>query len=448
MAYLFPHNDRFYSLRLLQEPKHSRIFAWWFGSILVALFFCLFLPWTQNIKGDGKLIAFSPQSRPQAVPSFIYGKISQWHVAEGQFVNKGDTIVSLEEIKEKYLDPQLLARMEAQLESKRSALKSNQSKAKAYAAQMEVLKKSSDLGYGKAQNKLQQVKQKVRSDSMELEAVRFENKVQKTQLDRTEGLYKQGLKSLTELENKRSKFQESISKMTSSENKLASSRQELSSAFLELRSIRAEYEDKIYKATAEYDATMSYIFTAEAELSKMQNELENTRLRSGFYHILAPQSGYVTKAFQAGLGDVIKENEAVVNILPQDREMAAEIYVRPIDLPLIEKGIPVRLQFEGWPVIVFSGWPDASFGTFGGVVKVIDKVDTEGMYRVLIVPDPHDKPWPSVLPMGSGVKGWAMLHDVPIWYEIWRELNGFPPNDVVPQVKLGKKEKTKDGASH
>jgi multidrug resistance efflux pump len=448
MAYLFPHNDRFYSLRLLQEPKHSRIFAWWFGGILVALFFCLFLPWTQNIKGSGKLTAFSPQSRPQAVPSFIYGKIVKWYVSEGQFVNKGDTIVSLDEIKEKYLDPQLLTRLSSQIESKQLALKSNQSKAQAYSSQIEILRKASDLGYKKAQNKLQQGRQKVRSDSMELESVRFDNKVQKIQLDRMEGLYRQGLKSLTEMENKRSKYQESLSKLTSSENKLASSRQELSSALLELRSIRAEYQDKIYKATAEYDATMSYVYSAEGEITKMENELENTRLRSGFYHIVAPQTGYVTKASQVGLGDVVKENEAIVNILPQEREMAAEIYVRPIDLPLMELDSHVRLQFEGWPVIVFSGWPDASFGTFGGLVKVIDKVDTEGMYRILIVPDPKDKPWPSILPMGSGVKGWAMLNDVPIWYELWRELNGFPANEVIQPTLKGKKEKTKDGKTH
>lgn len=445
MQYLFPQNDRFYSLRLLQEPKHSRVFAWWFGGILIAIFLCLFLPWTQNVKGNGHLTAFSPQSRPQAVPSIIYGRIAKWHVREGQTVKKGDTIVTLEEVKEKYLDPRLLERMASQIKSKQSALKANQAKAKAYESQINILKQSSDYGFNKAKNKLQQVKQKVKSDSMDLEAMRYDNKVQKIQLDRTEVLFKQGLKSLTEVETKRSKYQENTSKLVSSENKLASSLQELQNAMIELNSIRADYQDKIYKSEAEYESTISYVFSAEAEISKMENELSNTQLRSGFYHILAPQDGFVTKATQAGLGDVIKENEPIVNILPEERDMAAEIFVRPIDLPLLEIGRHVRLQFEGWPVIVFAGWQDASFGTFGGEIKVIDKVDTDGMYRVLITPDKTEKkPWPIVLPIGSGVKGWIMLNDVPIWYEIWRELNGFPANEVKPKGK----DKAKDEKAH
>lgn len=443
MQYLFPQNDRFYSLRLLQEPKHSRVFAWWFGGVLVTLFFCLFLPWTQNIKGDGNLTAFTPQSRTQAIPSMISGRIAKWHVVEGQNVEKGDTIVSLEEVKEKFLDPRLLERMAAQIKSKQSSMQSNIAKAQAYKSQIDVLHKASDFSFNKAQNKVQQTRQKVKIDSMDLEAVKFDNKVQKTQLDRTENLYQQGLKSLTETENKRSKYQESQAKLNSAQNKWASSLQDLQSALIELNSVRAEYQDKIYKATAEYDATISYVYTAEADISKMENELESYRLRSGFYHILAPQSGFVSRATQAGLGDIVKEGESVVNILPNDRQMAVEVYVRPIDLPLIEVGEHVRLQFEGWPVIVFAGWPDASFGTFGGLIKVIDKVDTDGMYRVLITPDPKDKPWPSVLPMGSGAKAWALLNDVPIWYEIWRELNGFPANEVVKPGKIYKKKKDK-----
>jgi hypothetical protein len=30
--------------------------------------------------------------------------------------------------------------------------------------------------------------------------------------------------------------------------------------------------------------------------------------------------------------------------------------------------------------------------------------------------------------VGSGASGIALLNDVPIWYELWRQLNGFPPD--------------------
>jgi hypothetical protein len=110
--------------------------------------------------------------------------------------------------------------------------------------------------------------------------------------------------------------------------------------------------------------------------------------------------------------------------------MAVELFVKPIDIPLLSKGRKVRLQFDGWPAIVFSGWPDVSFGTFGGIVSVIDNIDSNGKYRILVVPDPSDDPWPKQVRVGSGVYGWAMLNDVPIWYEIWRQLNGFPADYI------------------
>ena len=49
------------------------------------------------------------------------------------------------------------------------------------------------------------------------------------------------------------------------------------------------------------------------------------------------------------------------------------------------------------------------------------------MYRVLAIPEPGDKPWPKGLRVGGGVKTFILLNNVPVWYEIWRNLNGFPP---------------------
>ena len=49
------------------------------------------------------------------------------------------------------------------------------------------------------------------------------------------------------------------------------------------------------------------------------------------------------------------------------------------------------------------------------------------MFRILVKPDTNEAEWPELLRIGSGAKGWVMLNDVPIWYEIWRNMNGFPP---------------------
>ncbi|RYY09608.1 MAG: HlyD family efflux transporter periplasmic adaptor subunit, partial [Cytophagaceae bacterium] len=134
---------------------------------------------------------------------------------------------------------------------------------------------------------------------------------------------------------------------------------------------------------------------------------------------------------KAGIGETIKEGESIATLQPEAPLLAAEMYVRAMDVPLIQRGRTVRLQFDGWPAIQFSGWPSAAVGTFGGVVTVIDVVSsTGGKYRLLVrpaQPQTGDQPWPKQLRLGSGVRGWVILDSVPVWYEIWRQLNGFPP---------------------
>jgi hypothetical protein len=52
----------------------------------------------------------------------------------------------------------------------------------------------------------------------------------------------------------------------------------------------------------------------------------------------------------------------------------------------------------------------------------------------LISPDKNEEPWPKELSIGAGTQTIALLENVPIWYEIWRNLNGFPPNYYTGQA--------------
>jgi hypothetical protein len=107
-----------------------------------------------------------------------------------------------------------------------------------------------------------------------------------------------------------------------------------------------------------------------------------------------------------------------------------------MDFPLMRVGKKVRFVFDGWPAFVFSGWPGASFGTYQGNVVAIDNIISEnGKYRLLVAPDNSEKPWPKELRPGSGANAIAMLNTVPLWYELWRQLNGFPPDYYDPNAK-------------
>jgi multidrug efflux pump subunit AcrA (membrane-fusion protein) len=264
---------------------------------------------------------------------------------------------------------------------------------------------------------------------MEYQASKINYNIAVDQYERMKKLYEKDLKSLTDLENRKLTMQRAQATMISNEQKLLSSRNEVINAQVELTSIQAQYRDDISKAEAEKYSAMSNMYDAEMTVTKLQNQYMNYSVRTGYYYITAPQDGYITKAIQVGLGETIKEGEKIVSIMPANSKLAVEMYIRPIDLPLVQKGEHVRIQFDGWPAIVFSGWPNTSYGTYGGTVVAIDNfISDNGLYRVLVAPDPKDHPWPDALRVGAGSNSMLLLNDVPVWYELWRQINGFPPD--------------------
>ena len=388
----------------------------------------LLMPWTQNISGSGAVTTLKPDQRPQTVHSAIAGRIEKWYVKEGDHVNKGDTILFISEIKEEYFDPNLVQNTKQQVDAKKMSLESYSGKVEALSSQINALSREQNLKLEQAQNKMKQARLKVKSDSIDLEAVKTQLTIATRQFNRVSQLHEEGLKPLTELEEKRLKLQEAQAKIITQENKLLSSENELINAQVEINRILAEYSEKISKANSDKFTALSNQFDTETQVNKLENQYVNYSIRNGMYYIKAPQDGYVNRALQSGLGETIKEGTPIVSIMPSDYEIAVETYVNPIDLPLLKRGEKVRVWFDGWPTIVFSGWPNMSYGTFGGEIVAIENfISPNGKYRVLIAPDKNAEPWPEQLSIGAGAQTMALLETVPVWFEIWRTLNGFPP---------------------
>lgn len=390
---------RLYSLKTLVTPSYGRIAARWLMLLSAVFIVILFLPWQQNIRGRGVVTALDPAHRPQTIETAIPGRINRWHIREGQYVAKGDTILSLSEIKDSYFDPRLLLRLEQQISAKEGSLKSKQLKAGSLKQQVEALRTEMKIKLVQAQAKL------------EAEKVKFQNA--ENQLQRNKNLFDAGNIPLT-------KFQEL-------EYKFKSSQAEYNNAQIEMGRIEAEYLDKINKVESDINNTLGEVYDTEGTLAKLKTEFANMSIRSEQYQVIAPQEGIIVKALKAGIGETIKEGEPVCTIMPSTSDLAVAMFVKAMDVPLISKGRKVRIQFDGWPSLQFSGWPNVSVGTFGGTVEVIDFVNSQpGEFRILIVPDKEDEAWPQQLRMGSGTRGWVMLNSVPVWFEIWRQLNGFP----------------------
>ena len=275
---------------------------------------------------------------------------------------------------------------------------------------------------------------------MDLEAIKTQIKIANTQFKRAVQLNREGLKPLTDVEEKRLKLQEVEAKIITQENKFLASKNEFLNAKVEINRISAEYSEKDSKAKSDQFTALSSQYDTEAQVNKLKNQYANYNIRNGLYYIKAPQTGYVNRALQSGLGETIKEGTPIVSIMPSKYDIAVETFVSPIDLPLIAKGEKVRVWFDGWPTIVFSGWPNMSYGTFGGKVVAIENfISDNGKYRVLIAPDAAEQKWPKQLSIGAGAQTIALLDNVPVWFEVWRKLNGFPPNYYKPTVAKEKK---------
>lgn len=402
--------------------KVSNVRKWLLG-VLIALVVILFLPWTQNIRAKGNVTTLRQEQRPQELNAIIPGRIIKWYVKEGDFVREGDTIVQLAEIKDDYLDPQLIERTKEQVNAKRLSIQSYKEKITAKQAQVLTLQNALEL-------KLQQLRLKVVSDSIDAAAAANNLAIAEEQYRRQRIMRDSGLVSKVQLEQRNQKYQDALAKKTSTEIKFNNTK-------IDLNQIQQEYAEKIYKARSEIADAQSSVADAEGGLAKLVNKYSNYSIRAGQYFIKAPQDGQVVQASKAGINEIIKDGGKLVEIVPVGIDHAVELYVRPVDLPLLSIGQDVRFIFDGFPAIVFSGWPQASYGLFDGEVAAIERtVSSNGKFRILVKERAGTKPWPPGLTLGTGASAIMLLKDVPVWYELWRNINGFPPDFYTEQEKV------------
>ena len=423
-----------------KKSSHKLLNVIYFFFVVIILI--LFLPWTQNIRSKGNLTTLRPEQKPQKINTIIPGRIEKWFVKDGDLVKKGDTILFLSEVKNDYLDPELVNRTQKQLKTKELSVVSYSDKIQSLDNRIDALIESAGLKLEQAKIKLKQVNLKLKSDSIENHTAQINLKVAEDQFERMERMYKDGLKSKTDLETKKIALQRAQANQIGAQQKLLQSKNDIIDAKVELNSIQAKYRDEVSKAESDKFTALSSMYDAEVDVTKMQSQLVNYSVRNGMYYILAPQDGIVTAVLPGGIGETVKEGQAIATIMPSLYDLAIEMYVRAVDLPLVQKGQKVRIQFDGWPAVVFSGWPNSSFGTFGGEVFAVDNfASPDGTFRVLVSPDKNERKWPKELRVGGGVNAMLLLKNVPLGYEFWRQINGFPPNFYKTKNTLNKDSK-------
>jgi multidrug resistance efflux pump len=413
---------------IYRYDKRSKISYWLLG-ILSFLIVVLFLPWTQNISSSGNVTSLYQDQRPQQINTINPGRIAKWYIKEGDIVKKGDTIVELADTKDDYLDSNLVERTRDQLVSKEQKLNFYKEKISAIESQINAVENNRELKISSLENKLEQIKRKIIGDSSEVVAAEVDYKIAAEQLTRGKQLYSQGVVSLVEFERRTNQSNKTKAILTEKQQKLLNTRQELNILKIDINLAKQDANDKIFKSRSEIATSMGEIASTGGELAKNKNVLANYITRGSQKWLIAPQDGQIIKAKKSGINEILKEGEMIVEMVPTKVNNAVELFIEPMDLMLIQPGQKIRMIFDGFPAIVFSGWPENSYGTFAGEILMVENNRNEnGKFRILVIPDQKQKIWPKELKIGTGAKGFALLKTVPIWYELWRQINGFPPD--------------------
>ena len=419
------------ALAMLRPPSNMRTLAVGLG-IAAPLFalLLLLLPWQQAAQGAGRVIAFSPQEREQSVEAPVKGIIETFFVREGQFVKEGDPLVELRDP-----DPELLTRLNRQRDSSQEAFDAVQAQIRSYEAKYNAELAGRDLVVAEYEAKIGSLLRKRTGEASELDT-------EQRNLDRLQTLAAEGIASTRELDVARTKRDKASATIQALDREISSVRQAQSKA-------RADAEAKMASVQADLENAKSKRASAEQKVVDQDVKVS----RQARQLVRAPRDGTVLHLYGGPGAGNIKAGDTLVTIVPDTAQRAVELFIDGNDMPLMEPGDPVRLVFEGWPALQFVGLRGAaSTGTFGGSLAFVDATDDgKGKFRVVVLPD-EEEPWPDALFLRQGVraKGWVLLGQVSLGYELWRQINGFPAMPSIdkgekPVLPSGKKPKAPSG---
>jgi len=169
------------------------------------------------------------------------------------------------------------------------------------------------------------------------------------------------------------------------------------------------------------------VAAAQADLNRADTNIA----RQSEQIVRAPRDGFIQSLNAGDAATFINAGDVLATFVPEGAERVIEIFIDGRDVALVRPGDRTRIQFEGWPAVQFSGWPSVAVGTFGGRVITVDQsAQVNGRFRVLIAEDKTElNRWPEerYVRFGAAVQAWVLLETVPVGYEIWRQLNNFPP---------------------
>lgn len=445
--------ENFPALRLAHVARVvRRVGKWMLNLLIIMAFAMLFAPWQQSIRGDGAVIALDPAERAQAVQAPIKGRIAKRGegVAENAYVKAGQLLFEIED-----QDPDYLSRLQetvnyaktevavAKERLKRSEdLRDNSMGIVDYTEdELESMRSARDQLVSAYDFFVDQAKNKLAAEKSKL--LSWEAKLWQAEADykRKELAFEEGLDSELNAQVTKQKYLDAKAYVDVAKQEVENARNGLEGKKRERESKSEEWGAKVNKVLAQLQKARADVDKAKIDIDKTTEEINQKQTKlleqerklaaQETQYVRAPRDGYIMDLAVFDTSSIVKPGDQLCRIVPRTEHPAVQVWVSGNDAPLIAPGRHVRLQFEGWPAVQFSGWPSVAVGTFGGEVWLVDPTDNgNGQFRVVVVPDPDDAPWPEYPYLRQGVRAhaWVLLNQVPLGYEVWRQMNGFPPS--------------------
>ena len=393
---------------------------------LLKLFLILFLflgitPWQQNIRGLGRVVAYTPAERQQLISAQVEGRISRWLVREGSQVSKGDILAELLDN-----DPQLLQRLENEQKAALAKQAAIDNRVDTFGEQLRMAELARPQTVSAAQSRVAMAKERYKAADQALAASKAAKQTAALNLSRQQQLRSKGLASQRTLELSQLEMAQRAAEVERAQAALVAAKNEVEAFTSDWLKLSADASANVEKARADLNKAIEDQNSVRADVLKLQTRLARQQTQT----VTAPRNGIVLRLLANPGAEMVKPGQGLAIFVPDTEERAVELWVDGNDLPLIVTDSRVRLQFEGYPAIQFGGWPEFSVGSFGGKVALIDATDDgKGHFRILVRPDPNDIAWPKIrfLRQGVRVNGWVLLGRVTLGYELWRIFNGFPP---------------------
>ncbi len=423
------------TIHLVQSSRFARRFAkTMLAGLIMSIFAIAFLPWQQTSRGTGQVVAYVPQERQQDIKAPAKGVIVDIAdgLVEGSRVKKGDFILEIQPF---------AANMAEQLRGQLNELKIKEEtanvKAEAYGQNVVGFAEAGDFTVQAAKELLAAAVAKLESKQKQEIAYKAKELQARLNYRRQFELYEIGSKSEKEAEKYRKEWDVTKAELEAVQKDIIALQNELYAKQNELEEKRRVALTKIDYARALQQDALGSAATIRKEIRELETKINEMKR----FKVTAPRDGTIFRLNVNELGDTVKEGDSLMTVVPNASRKAVELWIYGNDMPLVQVGQEVRLQFEGWPAVQFAGWPSVAIGTFSGRVITVDATDNgKGEFRILIVPTGSSQEWPSdrYLRQGVRVNGWVMLRRVSLGYEIWRQLNGFPV--IVSDEEPGKQK--------